>query len=295
MSDYSYFLPPTWQTKIEEYLQEDMPSFDFGGFVVGEKQEKAEILLKANGVICGIPFVTKIFNYLNCTINWLVQEGSKISVNSGKIPVAVIMGPARNILMGERTALNLMARASGIATMSRKAKEIADQAGWTGRVAGTRKTTPGFRLVEKYALLVGGVDTHRHDLSSMIMLKDNHIASAGSITDAVKRARSVGGFSLKIEVECQTQEEAEEALRAGAEIVMLDNFKAENLKIASKNIKQKFPHALIEASGGVTLATLSTYFSPSLDIISSSILHQGVPHIDFSLNIISNKYTKSSL
>jgi nicotinate-nucleotide pyrophosphorylase (carboxylating) len=262
-------LPPSWESKIDEYLAEDTPSFDYGGFVVGEKIEKAEILCKASGVICGIPFVTRIFQKLDCTIEWLVTEGSTIQiVNNKRVTVAHITGPVRKILLGERIGLNLLARASGIATTSRKARNIADEAGWKGRVAGTRKTTPGFRLVEKYSLLVGGVDTHRYDLSSMIMLKDNHIASAGSITAAVQKARLAGGFAIKIEVECQSQQEAEEALSAGAEIVMLDNFTPETLKEASKNLKAKFPQGLIEASGGVNLQTLSSYFSEHFYIIS---------------------------
>jgi len=293
--NYSYLLPPCWETKIDEYLHEDVPGFDYGGFVVGEKIEKAEILCKANGVICGIPFVTRIFQSLDCKIEWLVEEGTLIQLqeNRKRIQVAYITGPVRKILLGERVGLNLLARASGIATVSRKARNIADSAGWKGKVAGTRKTTPGFRLVEKYALLVGGVDTHRYDLSSMIMLKDNHIASAGTITSAVKKARLVGGFSIKIEVECQNQTEAEEALSAGAEIVMLDNFAPEQLKEASKNLKQIYPYSLIEASGGVNLNTLSSYFSEHVDIISSSVLHQGVPHIDFSLNV-QNPNTKKN-
>jgi len=292
---FQCLLPPHWESKIDEYLKEDIPYLDYGGYVVGEKRERAEILCKANGVICGIPFVTRIFQTLGCDIQWFAEEGSRIDTKNGNVQVALITGSVRHLLMGERISLNLMARASGIATVSRKARDIADKAGWAGRVAGTRKTTPGFRLVEKYALLVGGVDTHRNDLSSMVMLKDNHIASAGSIRAAVLKARSVAGFSIKIEVECQNQQEAEEALSAGAEIVMLDNFKPDNLKVAGKNLKEKFPHALIEASGGVNLSTLPSYFSPYIDIISSSILHQGVPHIDFSLNVLQANYTKSKL
>jgi len=293
--NYAHLLPPSWETKIDEYIQEDVPGFDYGGFVVGEKIEKAEILCKATGVICGIPFVSRIFQVLGCSIEWLVEEGSLIQIqNKKRVTVANITGPARKILLGERVGLNLLARASGIATMSRKARDLADAAGWKGRVAGTRKTTPGFRLVEKYALLVGGVDTHRFDLSSMIMLKDNHIASAGSITAAVQKARMVGGFSIKIEVECQNQQEAEEALLAGAEIVMLDNMTPDLLKETSKKLKEKFPHSLIEASGGVNLDTLPSYFSAYVDIISSSLLHQGVPHIDFSLNV-KNQNTKQNL
>jgi len=286
-------LPFGWETNIEGWLKEDAPSFDYGGFVVGLKQDKAEILCKANGVLCGVPFVTKIFETLGCKVEWHVKEGDPIDVSKGNIQVAHVTGPASRILLGERVALNLMARASGIATRARHVHDLAVKASWHGKVAGTRKTTPGFRIVEKYAILVGGADTHRYDLSSMVMLKDNHVASTGSITAAVKKARSVAGFSVKIEVECQNQQEAEEAITAGADIVMLDNHKPEQLKISAKNLKEKYPHIFIEGSGGVTVNTVENYFSPYVDVVSMGSLTQGVPHIDFSLNILSTSFHKT--
>lgn len=153
-------------------------------------------------------------------------------------------------------------------------------------MAGTRKTTPGFRWVEKYALLVGGCDQHRYDLSSMIMLKDNHVWSSGSITAAVKRAKSVGGFALKIEVECQSEDEANEAITAGADIVMLDNFTPEKLKPVAKSLKERHgKHIIVEASGGVLVENVQDYFDAHVDVISMGVLTQGVPHIDFSLKI----------
>jgi len=281
-------LPPSWESMVDCWLDEDIPSFDYGGYVVGETPEKAVLLGKANGILSGVPFFTRIFHRLGCEVQWLYAEGDTIDTSNGNVHVAYVTGPARKILLGERTALNLISRCSGIATKARKAKQIADNKNWTGVVAGTRKTTPGFRLFEKYSLLVGGVDTHRHDLSSMIMLKDNHITSCGSISGAVERAKKVGGFSLKIEVECQSEEEAEEAIRAGADIVMLDNFKPEEAKIAAKNLKEKYPNALIEVSGGINLDTLEHYISPYIDILSTSILIQSVNHIDFSLKIRKN-------
>lgn len=180
---YWALLPPSWETKIDEWLKEDIPSMDYGGFVVGDKQERAEILCKANGVLCGVPFVNRIFDSLGCKIEWHFEgklefhdvsnpriEGDFINVEKGNVPVAHVTGPACRLLQGERVSLNLMARSSGIATRARAAKNLADNAGWKGKVAGTRKTTPGFRLVEKYSLIVGGADTHRNDLSSMTML-----------------------------------------------------------------------------------------------------------------------------
>lgn len=200
--------------------------------------------------------------------------------------MAIIKGAACSLLQGERTALNLIARASGIATRARHVSTIAKDSKWHGSVAGTRKTTPGFRWVEKYALLVGGCDQHRYDLSSMIMLKDNHVWSSGSITEAVKRAKSVGGFALKVEVECQSEADADEAINAGADIVMLDNFKPSDLKVAAKNLKERHGrHIIVEASGGVVVETLADYFDPHVDVVSMGTLTQGVPHIDFSLKI----------
>jgi nicotinate-nucleotide pyrophosphorylase (carboxylating) len=153
--------------------------------------------------------------------------------------------------------------------------------GYNGILAGTRKTTPGFRLVEKYGMLVGGIDAHRYDLSSMIMLKDNHIwskgwginkfADLGSITEAVQAARSVGGFSLKIEVEVQTEADADEAITAGADIVMLDNFDGPGLQAAASSIRQRWKlgtnedslqnKVLLECSGGLTEENLASYLS----------------------------------
>lgn len=132
--------------------------------------------------------------------------------------VATVSGKCRHILLGERTALNILTRASGIASLAKRAADLAKARAWHGHVAGTRKTTPGFRLIEKYALLVAGAATHRHDLSQMVMLKDNHIWSCGSITRAVHKARRAAGFSMKIEVECQSFEEAQEAVR----VLMVD-------------------------------------------------------------------------
>jgi len=287
-SDLHMLLPPSWETLVDTWLDEDIPSFDYGGYVVGEKLEKAVLLGKANGMLAGVPFFTRIFERLGCHVEWIKHEGDHIDIVNGNVHVAYVTGPARKILLGERTALNIVSRCSGIATSAREAKRIADNAGWTGVVAGTRKTTPGFRIFEKYSLLVGGVDTHRHDLSSMIMLKDNHITSCGNITNAVQRARQVGGFSLKIEVETSSQQDAEEACSAGADIVMLDNFKPDEVKVVARNVKEKFPNVLIEVSGGINHSTLENYFSPHIDILSTSLMIQSVKHIDFSLKIRKN-------
>ena len=161
-------------------------------------------------------------------------------------------------------------------------------AGYSNILAGTRKTTPGFRLVEKYGMLVGGCDTHRIDLSAMTMLKDNHVVAAGSITRAVKAAKAAAGFAIKVEVECQSEAEADEAVAAGADVVMLDNFTGEGVKVAARGLKERWGgrrEFLTEVSGGLTEANVADFVCNDVDVISTSSIHQGVPHVDFSLKI----------
>jgi nicotinate-nucleotide pyrophosphorylase (carboxylating) len=174
---------------IRTWLQADVPNFDVGGFVVGDTVQTARLLGKSAGVIAGIPFAQAVFDEMGLSVEWNRADGDVITEAEAteKRAIAVVTGPVRNILLAERLALNIMARASGIATAAKHLRTLAGD--WHGSVAGTRKTTPGFALVEKYALLVGGAATHRMSLSQMVMLKDNHIWSVGSIAGAVKKVR----------------------------------------------------------------------------------------------------------
>ncbi|XP_018606401.1 nicotinate-nucleotide pyrophosphorylase [carboxylating]-like [Scleropages formosus] len=284
--DLSHVIPPQTLTKlVREWLAEDTPNFDPAGLCVGSQEVRAVLLCKTPGsVLAGCPFFGAVFAELGCSVEWLRCEGHKFG-SDAVTKAAIVKGSARCVLLGERPALNCLARTSGIATRCGQFTDLARSAGWTGQLAGTRKTTPGFRLVEKYAMLVGGVSTHRHDLSGMVMLKDNHIWTSGSITQALKNARSVCGFSSKIEVECGSKEEAREAAAAGADIIMLDNFSPETLHSAALSLKQEFPSVLIEGSGGVTPQSLPLYFSPHVDILSLGCITQGCPTVDFSLKI----------
>ncbi|KAJ8042786.1 Nicotinate-nucleotide pyrophosphorylase [carboxylating] [Holothuria leucospilota] len=267
---------------VQSWLREDIPNFDFGGFVVGDKTEKAVLLCKSKGVLAGVPFFNAVFSEVGCTVQWHHEEGTTLDP---VCKVATVKGKVCNILRGERTALNCITRASGIASLAKRLSSMAKQYSWHGQIAGTRKTTPGFRMVEKYALIVGGVSTHRYDLSSMIMLKDNHIWSSGSIREAVGNAKKVGGFSTKVEVECRSLQEATEAASAGADVIMLDNFQAEAAHRVADELKCLFPHLLIEVSGGITETMLPSFFGPCIDVISMSRLTQGYGVVDFSLKI----------
>lgn len=293
--DYLNLLPVSgkWKQQITDFLSEDVPAFDYGAFVVGSKAETASLYMKQSGLICGVPFAAEVFKQCELEVEWHYKEGQYISAeelakHNGKIVVATVSGPANRILLSERTALNLLARASGIASQSHLTKKLADECGYTGLIAGTRKTTPGLRLVEKYSMLVGGVDTHRYDLSAMVMLKDNHITSTGSITEAVRLARKVCGFAVKVEVEVSTEADAREAIEAGADVIMLDNFKGAELQTVARSLKAYFGGKrsfLLECSGGLTVQNLSTYLCNDVDIYLTSSIHQGCGIVDFSLKI----------
>ena len=295
---FAHCLPPSFRDEVRGWIREDCPNIDIGGFVVGDKAETAHLLCKQSGHLAGVPFAQAVFEELGLSTTWNFEEGAYMDTtasSSGKVVVCVVMGKCKDILHAERTALNILSRASGIASACRKAASIAKENGWHGHVAGTRKTTPGFRTVEKYALIVGGCATHRQDLSQMVMLKDNHIWSAGSIASAVGKAKVAAGFSIKIEVECQSVDEACEAAAAGSDIVMLDNFTHDGIHAAAAAVKAAHPHVLIEASGGITESTMHLYMGPHIDILSRGSLTQGYSCLDFSLKIIPTKALISSL
>lgn len=293
MPQFENLLPANgqWKQDVTNWLQEDVPSFDYGGFVVGSARKEATLLCKQDGILCGVPFAQEVFKQCQLDVEWLYKEGDELQpskIDSGKLPVARVSGEARNILLAERTALNLISRSSGIATASRKTVTTARRVGYKGIIAGTRKTTPGLRRLEKYSMVVGGCDSHRYDLSSMVMLKDNHIWSLGSITKAVQSAREACGFAVKIEVECQTEKEADEAIEAGADVIMLDNFTHDSLKVCAQSLKSKWQgkkQFLLECSGGLKLDNLESYLCPEIDVYSTSSIHQGTGVIDFSLKL----------
>lgn len=289
--DFSDLLPVSgsWKAQLAQFVAEDIPSFDYGGFVVGKDEKSATLWMKSDGVVCGIPFAKEIMSMFSLQGEWFHSDGEYLApseVKGGKIKIATVTGPAKDILQAERLILNIMARMAGVATKTKITVDAARKTGYKGIIAGTRKTTPGLRLMEKYAMLVGGADPHRYDLSSMIMLKDNHIWATGSITNAVKNAKRVGGFSVKVEVEVQSYEEAVEAIEAGADVVMLDNFTGATLKTTALTLKEQYrSKVLLECSGGLTLSNLAGFLCENVDIYSTSSIHQGTGVVDFSLKI----------
>ncbi|XP_075784873.1 nicotinate-nucleotide pyrophosphorylase [carboxylating] [Pelodiscus sinensis] len=281
--DLAHLLPPPRVRQlVRDWLREDAPAFDPAGCTVGERLGLAVLLCKSPGVLAGCPFFDAVFSELGCTVEWFQPEGAWLEPVAR---VAEVRGKARHLLLGERTALNCLGRCSGVATAAGRVCRLAREAGWRGLVAGTRKTTPGFRLAEKYALLVGGASGHRYDLGSLVMLKDNHVWAAGGIAQAVQTAQRVAGFHLKLEVECRSLEEALEAAEAGSDIVMLDNFSPEDLHSAARALKDAHPRVMVEASGGISEENVSQFFGPCIDVLSLGCLTQSAQAVDFSLKI----------
>uniref|UniRef100_A0A5F9DN29 Nicotinate-nucleotide pyrophosphorylase [carboxylating] n=1 Tax=Oryctolagus cuniculus TaxID=9986 RepID=A0A5F9DN29_RABIT len=308
--------PPTLAALASSWLQEDCPGLHVTALVTGAAPSQAALWAKSPGVLAGRPFFDAIFAQLGCQVSWLLPEGSKL------VPVtkvAEVRGPAHRLLLGERVALNTLARCSGIASAAAEAVRVARGTGWTGHVAGTRKTTPGFRLVEKYGLLVGGAAPHRYDLGGLVMVKDNHVVAAGDVEQAVRGARRAADFALKVEVECSSLQEAVRAARAGADLVLLDNFQPEvrlgrgpggtgegkgpgglspaprcvlqELHPTAAALKAQFPSLVVEASGGVTLGNLPQFCGPHVDVISLGMLTQAAPALDFSLKLFAEGTT----
>lgn len=264
---------------IKRALEEDIGNGDITTTSTVPEETKIEgvFIAKEAGVICGLPVVERTFELLDPTVevHLKVREGD--SVKKGDV-IATVFGSARNILTGERVALNFLQRLSGIATRTRVA---VDQIEGTGAViADTRKTTPGLRCVEKYAVRVGGGSNHRYNLADGILIKDNHISAAGGITQAVTMARKAAPHTLKIEVEVETFEQVREALACRADIIMLDNMSIEDMKTAVAMIDGK---ALVEASGNMGEKNLFDVASTGVDIISVGALTHTIKAMDISL------------
>jgi nicotinate-nucleotide pyrophosphorylase (carboxylating) len=245
---------------------------------------RAEIVQKQEGALCGIPVAALVFAELDPRLSVLplAGEGSWGAWRA----VARIEGPARAMLTGERTALNFIQRLSGVATASRRAANLVQ--GTHARVIDTRKTTPGHRVLEKYAVRVGGCHNHRAGLDDGILIKDNHIRAAGGITPAVRAALARLAPTALVEVEVTSLDELDEAIAAGAQVVLLDNMDADLLRQA---VARAAGRVRLEASGGITLANLATVAQTGVDYISLGALTHSAGSLDFSLDITETSWS----
>ncbi len=239
----------------------------------------AKLNTRTDGVLCGIKVFERVFKLLsdNVDINFYFSDGDKIKTGD---TIALISGPADAVLKGERTALNFIQRMSGIASETRKYQDAIGE--YKAKISDTRKTTPNFRVFEKYSVFIGGACLHRFNLSDCAMIKDNHIKLAGSLENAVKLVRRNISHTHKIEVECDNLAQVEEAINCSADIIMLDNMNCSDMKKAVLLINGS---AIVEASGNVNLSTVNEIASTGVDIISSSAIVAKAPTLDLALDI----------
>lgn len=260
-------------------LQEDITSEDVSTNAVMPYAKKGtvDLICKQDGIIAGLEVFARVFTILDekTEIEFLCKDGDE--VKAGQL-MGTITGDIRVLLSGERVALNYLQRMSGIATYTHEVAELLK--GSKTKLLDTRKTTPNCRIFEKYAVRVGGGCNHRYNLSDGVMLKDNHIGAAGSITNAVKKAREYAPFVRKIEVEVETIEQVTEAIAAGADIIMLDNMTTEQMREAISYIDGR---AETECSGNVTRDNIARLVSLGVDYISSGALTHSSPIMDISM------------
>lgn len=273
----------TQKINIDDYilnaLKEDITSEDVTTNAVmrESKQGKADLICKEDGIICGLTVFQRVFELLDETSKFTTTFQDGDSVKKGDL-LGVITGDIRALLSGERTALNYMQRMSGIATFTRQF--VAELEDYKTKLLDTRKTTPNMRPFEKYAVKVGGGCNHRYNLSDGVLIKDNHIGAAGSVKKAIEMAKEYAPFVRKIEVEVENLEMLQEALDAGADIIMLDNMDNQTMK---KAVQMVGDQAQTECSGNVTKERLKEIAEIGVDYVSSGALTHSAPIMDISL------------
>jgi nicotinate-nucleotide pyrophosphorylase (carboxylating) len=261
------------QSRVEAWLREDLGHHDVTNHVDGDTTGR--LVAKQGGVVAGVAAAAAVFEYLDVAVERPVTAGAGVDPGDDLLRAE---GSARDVLRGERTAANLVGHASGVATKTRRAVEAARTVSDDVAVAGTRKTTPGLRGVEKRAVAAGGGDTHRLDLSHMVMVKDNHVAELG-LAGAVERLRERASFATKVEAEVEAPEEGVTAAEAGADIVLFDNLPPAEVE---RGVDLLPADTLAEASGGITVDTVAAYAATGVDVVSMGALTHSADALDVS-------------
>ena len=267
---------------IKEAISEDINYIDVSAdYLIPEEQRNDSYFVsKADGVLCGLDIAMRVFTLLDDTFTYTVYKNDGDEVKAGDL-IVEFNGKTACLLKGERTALNIIQHMSGIATATNKAVKLCE--GTNASVTDTRKTLPGLRALQKYAVVCGGGKNHRYNLSDGAMLKDNHIDAGGGITNAVAILRSKLGHMVKIEVETRNFDEVKEAVAAGADIIMLDNMNNDQMRECVEFINGR---AKTEASGNITLDNIADVAKTGVDIISLGALTHSVKAFDISLKIV---------
>ncbi len=277
----------THSRELEAFLAEDVGLGDITteAVITPGVRAEAEILVKASGILAGVSEASQIFTMLNCKVDLLKRDGDRIKKGERILRIG---GPASSILRGERVALNLLMRMSGIATLTSQFVEVIRKVNPRVRISCTRKTAPGLRLLDKKAVQIGGGDTHRLRLDDCILIKDNHLRIIGSIEKAVRRARQKASFTKKVEVEVSSLVDAVRAVQAGADIIMLDNLSAQEVRkiVQSLRARKLREKVTIEASGGIKLDNVAKYAVTGVDVLSVGALTHSAKALDVSLEIV---------
>ena len=283
MSSFRPPLPLLYEPIVEAALREDLGRAGdqtTDAVVPADATATARLVARRAGRIAGLEVACRAFTLLDPGVQVELRATDGDDAAAGTT-LAVVSGPARPILSAERVALNLLGRLCGIATLTRDV--VASVAGTGARVACTRKTTPGLRLLEKYAVRVGGGSNHRFGLDDAVLIKDNHVAVAGGVGEAVRRARAAVGHLVKIEVETTSLAQVREALDAGAEVILLDNMGQEAMKEAVALVGGR---AVIEASGGITPENAAEVAGTGVDVLSLGWLTHSAPALDVALDVV---------
>jgi nicotinate-nucleotide pyrophosphorylase len=275
-------LPDDLGAQVEAALREDIGSGDVtAALVPADQRVRGRVICREAAVLCGTAWVDEIFRRLDASIRitWHVRDGDRVAPDTC---IFEIEGPARPILTGERTALNFLQTLSATATAARRFVDAVAGTGCT--ILDTRKTLPGLRSAQKYAVRCGGAQNHRRGLYDLVLIKENHIAAAGSIEAAIRAARS-SAPSLEVEVEVESLAELEEALAAGPDIVMLDDFSLEDMRTAVRINRERGRPVRLEASGNVSLETVRAIAETGVDYISVGGITKNVRAIDLSMRL----------
>jgi nicotinate-nucleotide pyrophosphorylase (carboxylating) len=293
----SFFVMPPWiilDPLLQGWLREDIGRGDRTTqalLTLSRTVSQAIWVAKEEGIVAGLPIAARVFHLLDSTVavQPLVAEGERVQPEQ---TILQITGSLEALLSGERVALNLVMRLSGIATLTRQ--YVQQIAGFPTQFVDTRKTTPGLRLLEKYASHVGGAVNHRMGLDDAAMIKDNHIVAAGGITPAIAHLRDHLPYPLSIEVETETLAQVSEAVAAGADIIMLDNMPLEMMKQAVQLIRAQNQHIKIEASGNVNLETIPAIAATGVDYISSSAPITRSTWLDLSMRFVTSRDSEAT-
>jgi nicotinate-nucleotide pyrophosphorylase (carboxylating) len=280
----------TIRDSVRRWLEEDIGPGDVSSLatVSDDHASNAIIHAKQSGIVAGIPIAMMVFEEVDPSlqVKAIVTDGDDVSPGEHLLE---LNGKTRSILAAERLALNVLQRLSGIATQTRVYVDALTHSDHVPRIVDTRKTTPGMRLLEKYAVRIGGGHNHRFGLYDAVMLKDNHIKAGGGIEVAIRRVRANVPHTLKVEVEVESLQQVQEAVHAGADIIMLDNMSIELMTQAVQLIRQAAPRTIIEASGGVNQSNVREIAQTGVDVISIGGLTHSVKAMDISLDLFEKK------